>query len=301
MMNILVVGGTGMVGGDAAIRLKSMGHNVEIASRKPAAETTPMATMPFHAIDYVNDTPDKELLSRFDVVVFAAGNDVRHIPRDGNAHDHWDRVNSKAVPAFAALAKAAGVKIFILIGSFYPQAAPQLIERNAYVASRLAADEGVRALADDSFRAITLNAPYIIGHVEGLVQPGAQAFVLWATGRLPQIPRFTIPGGVNVISTTTLTDAIVGAIERGQNGKAYLIGDQNMTYQDYFGGYFRAAGDTEPLEVRDEEHPFASHDSVLAGRGSSIYYEPDPAEVSELGYRRNDVARTFAQIVAAYR
>jgi dihydroflavonol-4-reductase len=300
-MHILVLGGTGMVGGDTAIRLKAMGHDVEVASRKPPAETTPMAQMPFHAIDYVNDKPNETWLSKFDVIVFAAGNDVRHIPRDGTPDAHWDRVNAKAVPGFAAAAKAAGVKIFILIGSFYPQAAPQLIGTNAYVASRLAADEGVRALADDHFRAIVLNAPYIVGHVEGLVQPGPRAFVLWATGRMPQVPRFVIPGGVNVISTTTLTDAIIGAIARGQNGKAYLIGDRNMSYQDYFGGYFRAAGDMEPLEIRDEDHPFAGNDSVLAGRGSSIYYEPDPVEVAELGYRRNDVERTLAQIVAAYR
>jgi nucleoside-diphosphate-sugar epimerase len=299
-MHFLVVGGTGMVGGDAAVRLKGLGHQVEIAARKPAAAATPMAAMPFHQLDYVDGVADPALLARFDAVVFTAGNDVRHIPRHGDQDAHWARVNSQALPRFAAAAKRAGVRTFVLIGSFYPQAAPQLLGKNAYVDSRAAADEGVRALADDSFRAVVLNAPYIVGHVEGLEQPGARRFTDWALGR-NQAPKTALPGGVNVISTSTLTDAIVGALERGQNGKAYLIGDQNMSFQDYLGSYFRAAGDQTPLEVRDEPHALLGDSGVLAGRGSTIYYEPDPAEVAELGYRRNDVERTIAQIVAAYR
>jgi nucleoside-diphosphate-sugar epimerase len=300
-MKILVVGGTGMVGGDAAIRLLSLGHEVEIGARKPPAATTAMASMPFHRVDYVNDAPDITMLTRFDAVLFAAGNDVRHIPRDGDPDAHWMRVNAQAVPDFAAAAKQAGVKTFILIGSFYPQAAPQLLGKNAYIDSRLAADEGARALASDDFRVVVLNAPFIIGHVDGLDQPGARTYANWALGRLPQIPHFAIPGGVNVISTTTLTDAIVGALERGQNGKAYLIGDQNMSFQDYFASYLRAAGDTAALDVRDEPHPLLGDAAVLAGRGATIYYEPDPIEVAELGYRRNDVDRTIDEIIAAYR
>ncbi|RVT89738.1 NAD-dependent epimerase/dehydratase family protein [Sphingomonas crocodyli] len=299
-MRILIVGGGGMVGGDAAIRLQSLGHDVEIASRSAPQATTPMAKMPFHTLDYVNDTPDAAWLGGYDAIVFAAGNDIRHIPKDGDPDKHWHRVNSEAVPAFAKAAKAAGVKTFILIGSFYPQAAPHLLGKIPYVDSRDAADRGTRALADDSFKVIVLNAPYIIGHVDGLVQPGFTAFVNWATGKSP-VPRFMIPGGVNVITATTLTDAIVGALNGGQNGKAYLIGDENLSFQDYFGGYFRHAGDANPLEVRNEEHPFARDASIFWGRGNDLFYDPDPAEVAELGYRRNDVDRAQKEIVEAYK
>ena len=267
ILRILVVGGTGMVGGDAAIRLRSLGHEVAIAARKPAAPGTAMADMPFHPFDYVNDAPYRLPLATFDAVVFAAGNDVRHIPHDGDPDRHWARVNAEGVPGFAAAARDAGVGTFILIGSFYPQAAPQLLGKNAYVDSRLAADQGVRALATADFRAIVLNAPFIVGHLPGLDQPGARAYANWALGRMPQIPRATIPGGVNVISTATLSDAIVGALEHGRNGHAYLISDQNMSFQAYFEAYLKAAGDTAPLEVCDEPHPLLGDSSVLAGRG----------------------------------
>jgi len=300
-MKILVVGGTGMIGGHAALRLQSLGHEVEIAARKPVAEGSSLIGFPFNSINYVEDAPDRELLSRFDAVVFAAGNDIRHLPEGADEDAHWHRANSQAVPRFLAVAKASGVRHAILIGSFYPQAASYLVSQNSYVASRLAADEGARALASDDFHVVVLNAPYVLGHVPGQDVPMYMALSLWALGRMPQIDRFSIAGGVNVISTDTLSDAIVGALKQGQNGKAYLIGDENLSFQEYFGLFFKAAGDDRPLEIRDQEHPLLPDMAILAGRGGTIYYEPDPAEVAELGYRRNDIARTVRMIVDAYR
>jgi len=300
-MKIIVIGGTGMIGGHAALRLRSLGHEVSIAARKPAAEGSALTGFPFHRLDYVEDEPDGQLLSGFDVVVFAAGNDVRHLPPDSNEVAHWQRANSLGVPRFLAAAKAAGVRHAILIGSFYPQAAPHLVEKNSYVASRLAADKGARALASDDFHLVVLNAPFVIGHMPGLVVPMFHSIALWALGRMPQVERYIIAGGVNVISTDTLTDAIVGALARGQNGKAYLIGDENLSFQDYFGLFFKAAGDDRPLGIRDREHPFLPDSAILAGRGATIYYEPDQAEVAELGYRRRDIERTVRLIVDAYR
>jgi nucleoside-diphosphate-sugar epimerase len=298
-MRILVVGGTGMIGGHAALRLKSVGHAVEIAARKPAALGSALTELPFNRIDYVNEPADRELLARFDAVVFCAGNDIRHIPQDGDQDAHWRAANSEAVPRFLAVAKRAGVRHAVLIGSFYAQAAPHLVTKSSYVASRLAADEGARALADETFHVVVLNAPFVVGHVPGLVVPVYQAMANWALGRMPQVGRFAMAGGVNVISTDTLSDAIVGALERGQNGKAYLIGDRNLTFQDYFGLFFAAAGDSAPLEVQDREHPFLPDAAILAGRGATIFYQTAAAEIAELNYRQNDVARTVATIVAA--
>jgi dihydroflavonol-4-reductase len=302
-MKILVVGGTGMVGASAALRLKSLGHDVTIAARKPSSTAAgqPLGELPFVAVDYIEVEPDLALLSRFDALVFTAGNDVRHLPSGGNESAHWQRANAISVPRYFAAAKQAGVKQAVLIGSFYPQAAPYLVAKNPYVASRLAADEGVRKLASDEFKVVVLNAPFIVGEVPGAPVPAYRGMAAWALGLLPQMPRYTIAGGVNVISTTTLTDAIVGALERGQNGKAYLIGDENLTFQDFFGLYFKAAGDDKPLEILDQEHPFLPDAAIYAGRGNTIYYDPDPAEVAELGYRRHDVTREIQTIVDAAR
>ncbi|HEY0975796.1 MAG TPA: NAD-dependent epimerase/dehydratase family protein [Solimonas sp.] len=300
-MNILVVGGTGLIGGHAALHLASLGHRVTLAARKPAQAGSALATLPFQKLDYINGPIRLEALKTFDAMVFAAGNDIRHLPPGTDEAAHWQRANVEAVPAFFAQARDAGIERAVLIGSFYPQAAPQLVEKNSYVRGRKLSDEGARALATKDFHVCSLNAPFVAGTVPGLVVPGLQAHAHYALGRIPQIPPFAIVGGVNFISTVSLSEAVAGALARGENGKAYLVGDENLTFQDYFGTYFEAAGRTEPLPVLDQEHPLLPDAALYAGRGGTVYYEPDPQETKRLGYRRNDMRRCLRDIVEFYR
>ena len=44
-MKIFVAGGTGALGGHAAIHLAAQGHDVTIGGRKPAHPDTPMASI----------------------------------------------------------------------------------------------------------------------------------------------------------------------------------------------------------------------------------------------------------------
>ena len=296
-MSILVVGGAGVIGGDAALHFRSAGQEVAIAGRKEP-QAGPMSAFPFIALDYIaNDVP-ASVLGRFDTVVFAAGNDVRHRPR-GSGDEHWQRANSEGVPRFAAAAKSAGVTTFINVGSYYPQAAPHLIKADPYIRSRRDADDGVRALNDGTFRAISVNAPVVVGPLPGVPSPPLRACVGYAEGRL-DLPVFAPPGGTNYISTTSLTQSIDGAIKRGAGGAQYLVGDENWTYQQYFGAFFEALGKPVP-PVIDQEHPLLPDSAIYGGRGSQIAYEPPAAETTLLGYRRDDVRRIIEEAVAQYR
>jgi len=302
-MNILVLGGTGLIGGHAALHLASLGHTVTIAARKPAevAAQTPLATLPFLPIDYLADDLAREPLARFDTLIFAAGNDIRHVPPGDDEAAHWQRANVEGVPRFFARARDAGIRRAVCIGSFYPQVRPELVEKSAYVRGRKLADDGVRALASEGFQVCSLNAPFVVGHVPGLAVPGLAAHAAYALGRLPEIPVFAPPGGVNFISTQSLSEAVAGALERGENGKAYLIGDENLSFQDYFGEYFRAAGRPGQLAVLDREHPLLPDAVLYAGRGATLFYDPPAAETQLLGYRRGDVRGTLKEIVASCR
>ena len=154
-MKILIVGGVGVIGGDAALYFRGKGHDVTIAGRNAPTADSPLAGFPFVRIDYVaNDTP-ASVLGQFEALVFCAGNDVRHQPRDSD-DSYWEQANSVAIPRFFASAKAAGVKVAINVGSYYPQAAPDLLKDYAYIRSRLASDKGVTALSDDNFRAMSV-------------------------------------------------------------------------------------------------------------------------------------------------
>jgi len=298
-MNILVIGGAGMIGGHIALRLQGSGHNVAIAGRNPPAAGTPLGALEFERCDYQDAQTPASAFSRFDAVIFAAGNDIRHIPKDADPEQFWQRANSEAVPTFFAKLRDAGVRTAINIGSFYPQARPELVDKIAYVRSRKMADDGARALATPNFRVISLNAPFVLGSVPGFDNPLFRTYVQYAQGALP-IPAFVPPGGVNFISCDSISDAVEGALSRGENGKAYLIGDENLSFQQYFGEFFQACGNAVP-EVRDEEHPLLPDAAIFFGRGNTLYYEPDANETALLGYRRNDVARTVKLLVEQFR
>lgn len=193
-MKILVVGGTGGLGGHAAIHLAEKGHDVSIAARNPAPAGTAMADMPFLKGDYVagDFTPDR--LKGFDAIIFAAGNDPRHIPPSIDAQEHLNRANTEAVPAFMRAAREAGVKRVIQLGSFYPQAAPELEKNNFYIRSRRLACEGARAETRPGFDVISVNAPFMVGAVPGLSSMIFEPYVAWAEGKLP-IPVYAPAGG----------------------------------------------------------------------------------------------------------
>ncbi|SOZ40081.1 NAD-dependent epimerase/dehydratase family protein [Cupriavidus neocaledonicus] len=299
-MKILIVGGTGMIGGHAALHLRRRGNDVTIAGRNRPAAGTPLGELDFLRCDYIaNDLPAARL-GAFDALVFAAGNDVRHVPPGGDEAAHWERANVEGVPRFFRTARDAGIRTAVHVGSFYPQAAPRLADDNAYIRSRKLADEGVRALATDAFRVNSVNAPFVVGTVPGLTVPMFKAYTDYARGGFAPMPDFAPPGGVNFISARSLSEAIEGALLRGENGNAYLVGDENLSFQDYFGAFFRDAGRPVP-PVIDQEHPLLPDSAICFGRGNTLYYEPDAAETALLGYRRGDILRTVSEIVAQYR
>lgn len=297
-MNILIVGGSGLIGGHAAIHLRSLGHGVTIASRNPPSAATPMAAMPFLQGDYVAGTFCREQLARFDALVFAAGQDPRHLAKGDDGTALWERANIEGVPRFFAAARDAGIRRAVNIGSFYPQAAPALVEGNPYIRSRLLVDEAVRALSVPGFGVVCLNPPYMVGAVPGLASRFFERLTQYAQGLVPKIAAFSPTGGVNFMSTRSLSEAITGALERGEAGKSYLVGDENLSFHDYFQAFFEAVGNTTPVPVLDQSHPLIGS---YAGLGGTIYFEPDPAETALLGYRRFDVRRAIAEIAAQYR
>src|SRR3546814_20911450 len=97
-MKILVVGGTGLVGGHATLHLQSLGHEVTIAARHSAQEKSALASLPILIGDYVANDFKRAQLADFDAVVFAAGNDLRHIEKDSAEAAHWPCATIKGVP-----------------------------------------------------------------------------------------------------------------------------------------------------------------------------------------------------------
>ena len=300
MSRVLVVGATGMIGSHVAADLAARGDTVTVMARREPSDRDPaaIAGMPRVQADYTDPHASPALLDGFDAVVFAAGNDIRHVPVEQEDVAFWERTQSAGVPRFAALAKAAGVGRFVQIGSYYHQLHPEWAQRIPYVAARRDADERTRALSDEGFAAITLNPPSIVGADERGVRRFAR-MVAWTRGELDEPALFAPPGGTNYLSVRSLSQAVRGALDAGEGGRAYLVGDANLTYRAYFQLLADAADSPHTIEERDQEHPFQPDRFIVQGRGAVIAYEPDPAETALLGYDRDDVPRALAEIVSA--
>ncbi|TYL55867.1 NAD(P)-dependent oxidoreductase [Nocardioides sp. BGMRC 2183] len=303
-MKILVVGGTGMIGGHIARELVDRGEDVLVSARNEVATDSLVADLPVVAGDYTAGTFSESDLAGIDTVVMAAGQDVRHLPRglsDAELAEFWERVQSVGIPRFAELCKRAGVRRFVQVGSYYHQVLPQLCDTNDYVRARRLADERTRALVDADFAPITVNPPNIVGATPGVALYRFGSMVRWADGDKPDIPDFAPAGGTNYMSVRSLAEAVAGAVRNGEPGRAYLVGDQNLTFTEFFQLIFDASGSGRRLEERDEPHPYLPDSMIVPGRGYVLSYEPDAAETALLGYTRDDVRREVESIVARVR
>lgn len=298
-MKVLVVGGTGLIGGHAALYLADKGHDVTLMARS-APSVPALAQLPFIPTHYVEDDVADGRLAGFDWLVFAAGVDIRQLPQDGSVteEDFYTRYNTEGIPRFFAAAKAAGIRRVAYIGTFYPQVAPEKIETSPYVRSRALADEAIRAMSDDSFAVCSLNAPFVLGHLPGLEVEHLYYNYLYAKGFMEGVPMFAPEGGTNHITTPSLSEAVLGALEHGEAGHAYLVGDENLTWKAYLELWCEAAGNPQDLEVRSEEHPLLPDMIMFAGRGATVSYQPEG--VQELGYGTGRVAAVIAELVAGY-
>ncbi|SFO95711.1 NAD-dependent epimerase/dehydratase family protein [Amycolatopsis rubida] len=300
-MKVLVIGGTGMIGANTAVHLSGSGHAVTVAGRHEPDADSLVAGLPVLLGDYAHGGFDEAALAPFDAVVFAAGQDIRHVSGWGD-EEFWRTYQIEGVTAIAARAKRAGVGRFVQIGSYYHQVRPDLAETNSYVDARRLADEGARALAGDGFTVCTLNPPSIVGMAPGRSTRQFAKMLAWAEGKLAgKVPDFAPAGGTNYLSVRSLAEAVEGALLRGESGAAYLVGDENLSFRDYFQLIFDVSGSGRVLEERDEEHPFLPDRVLVPGRGATIAYEPDARETELLGYRRRDVRAMLEEMAAVVR
>jgi nucleoside-diphosphate-sugar epimerase len=297
-MKVAIVGGAGFIGSHVSLYFHDLGHEVTILSRSAPRGTSRLNDLPFVATDYVNDDCGDGQLEGFDWLVFCAGNDLGNYPRDGSVSqaDYFEKANVVALPRFFELAKRAGITRAVYMGSFYSFVAPQGIETIPYVRSRHLSDAAIRSLSSPGFNVCSCALPWIVGYTPGLTNPHWEGLAKAAKG-LIDWPDFVPPGGGNFMTCRSVAQAMLGALERGESGKSYLVGDVNLTWQDFYGLWFEAAGNPRRLEVRDEDHPILAREIIAYIGGKTPDYEPPAGETALLGYDRGTL---FDEVRSCY-
>jgi dihydroflavonol-4-reductase len=301
-MKTLIVGGTGFVGGYTALHFQRHGHDVTIMSRSKPRGTSKLNDLRFIQGNYVEDDFNDGRLEGFDGLVFCAGTDLGVFPTDGSItqDEFFEKCNALGIPKFFEQARRAGISRTVYMGSFYSFVAPGSIARIPYVRSRHLADERVRALSSPTFNVCSCALPWIVGYVPGFRVDHWSAFAKYAKGELIGAPEFAPPGGANFMTCQSVAEAMLGGLERGESGKAYLIGDINLSWKEFFESWFKAAGRPRQLEVREDEHPIIPREVIMYLGGGMTNYEPPSEETALLGYRRGVLQPMIAESFRYY-
>lgn len=302
-MKVLIVGGTGFIGGHTSLFFHDLGHEVTLLSRSAQRGTSRLNELRFVQGNYIEDDFSDGRLEGFDWLVFCAGSDLGNYPTDGSVSqaDFFHRANIESLPRFFEQAKSAGIARAVYMGSFYSFVAPANIEKIPYVRSRHLSDAAVRSLSSPGFNVCSCALPWIVGHTPGMDYMHWHLLAKFAKGESDFLPSFVPPGGGNYMSVRSVAQAMLGGLERGESGKSYLVGDVNMSWKDFYEAWCRTAGRPRELEVRDDlEHPILSREIISYLEGRTPDYEPPAEETALLGYERGVMPQVIEDCVRYY-
>lgn len=244
-LKILLIGGTGFLGYYATKELIACGHQVKILALppEPPSELFP-SEVEIHLADMSKLTDERlqSLLHGNDVVVFAAGVDDRVTPRKP-AYPFFSKHNVESVRRVFTLARAAGVRRGIVLGSYFayfdriwPEL--KLSTHHPYIRSRVEqVKTAIEAGGNDMIVSI-LELPYIFGSMPGKT-PLWKPLISYITSSFPLLYP---AGGTACVSVTQVAQAIRGAVEHGEPGGCYPIGGTNLTWIQLMEEISRLAG-----------------------------------------------------------
>lgn len=301
-MKTLVVGGAGFVGSATSLLLHDAGHAVTIMSRSKPSPGSRLDEIPFIAGNYIEDNfGDGRVLEGFDWLVFCAGSDMGNFVEgdNGTQAEFFEKANVEALPRFFEAARKAGIRRSVYMGSWYSYVAPQVIDSIPYVRSRHLSDAAIRSLSSPDFNVCSCALPWIVGHTPGLDVAHWQALTRLAMGKLDGVPESAPVGGANFMSSRSVAQAMLGGLERGESGKSYLIGDENLSWKDFFELWFAAAGRPRHLPVALGNLLVPDFALSYLDFGSSDYVPP-PAETTLLGYERGVLRQTVTDSFGYY-
>ena len=235
-MKVFMIGGTGLLGSEAARVLIERGHEVTSVALPPLPQGTVLP--PEMKIEYGNylemsDDKIREYMTGCEGFVFAAGVDER-VEGPAPIYDLFKKYNIDPLARLLRIAKECGVKHVSICGSYFAYFAKtrkelELTKWHPYIRSRIDQEEMAFSFADDSFDVAVLELPYIFG-----TQPGRKPVWVFLVEQIRSMKKFTLypKGGTTMVTVHQVGQALAGALEYNKGGNAYPIGYYNMTWKE---------------------------------------------------------------------
>lgn len=234
-----MIGGTGLLGSEAARELISRGHEVSSIALPPLPKGAVLPPeMKIEYGDFVKMSDD-ELRAHFkgcEGFVFAAGVDER-VEGPAPIYDLYKKFNIDALERCLRIAKEEGVKHVSICGSYFSYFAKEwkkekLTEYHPYIRSRIDQENMALSFADENFDVAVLELPYIFG-----TQPGRKPVWVFLVESIRGMKKKTLwpKGGTTMVTVKQVGQAIAGSLENSKGGKVYPIGYYNYTWVEFLG------------------------------------------------------------------
>lgn len=235
-MVVLIIGGTGLLGSEAAKELIKRGHSVIGMALPPVPTGADIpSAMELILQDFMSLRTDElaAILKKCDGLVFAAGVDER-IEGPPPIYDMFSRYNIEPLRKLLPLAKACGIRKTVVCGSYFTyfdRTFPEweLSRHHPYIRSRV--DQAALALsfADPDFAVSMLELPYIFG-----AEPGRKPVWTFLVDMIRKMPVVTMypKGGTAMITTRQAGECIASALETGEGGQSFPVAAHNMTWKE---------------------------------------------------------------------
>ena len=235
-MKVFMIGGTGLLGSEAARVLIERGHEVTSVALPPLPQGASLP--PEMKIEYGNymemtDEQIRAYMTGCDGFVFAAGVDER-VEGPAPIYELFKKYNIDPLARLLKIAKECGVKHVSICGSYFAYFAKTMKDKeltrwHPYIRSRIDQEEMALSFADESFDVAVLELPYIFG-----TQPGRKPVWVFLVEQIRSMKKFTMypKGGTTMVTVHQVGQALAGALEYNKGGNTYPIGYYNMTWKE---------------------------------------------------------------------
>ena len=251
MKKAFILGGTGFLGYHCVHESLKDGYEVVSLSLPPVpAENLFPDSVENHLGDISSYTDDEvlSLMTGCDVVVYAIGADERWLP-DAPAYKIFYEANVLPTQRIARLSVQAGVKHFVLFGSYFSEFAVRLPQFNlkdtGYVGTRLMQELVAYAEGEGKMNVTTLRLPYIFGTMPGCIP-------LWKmfTDLIKDQPQYPYPKGQTAaVSAQQVAEATLGCVKYGKHRTGYPISDGSITHKRFYELMVEGLGQTDTTEL----------------------------------------------------
>ncbi|SEL26306.1 NAD-dependent epimerase/dehydratase family protein [Parapedobacter koreensis] len=237
-MNVLVTGANGLLATNTILALLARGYRVRGLIR----DTKKFLLPPQDGLALaIGDITDAASLARAvggcDYIIHSAATTDMGLLH----YEDYHRINVMGTEQVIQAALAHGVKKIVYVSTantFGYGSLQQLGDETrpmkapfseAWYARSKAEGERLILAAKDRIAVTVVNPTFMIGAYDG--KPSSGAIIQMGYGKKVV---FHPPGGKNFVHVADAAEGVIRALERGENGAAYLLAGENLSYRDFF-------------------------------------------------------------------